>query len=103
MSWCQSRGLAVQARHRKPALRRQNPRLAEHTLGGAAESMTCGVAAGALVGCSPGCRPGSEESAAEGEDGECDDDRCPEAEHPFEQVALELAQALGQLFAQRFP
>src|SRR6266516_4895180 len=39
MSWCQSRGPAVQACHRNPAFWCQNPRSAEHTLGGAAESM----------------------------------------------------------------
>src|SRR6266571_4022528 len=60
MSWCQCCGPAVLARHRNPAFRRENPRLAEDTLGGAAESMACNGAAAAQAGCSPGCRPGSD-------------------------------------------
>src|SRR3989442_9276430 len=66
--------------------------------------MARSVAAGAQVGRSPGWRPGVRRgSAAESEDGECDDDGGPETEHPLEKVALELPQSLGDLLTQRVP
>ena len=90
MSWCQSRGLPVRACHPNPAFRCQNPRSAEHTLGGAAESMGRWRGGEAPVACSPGWRPGLDESVAEEkrydpDPGQDDSHGCwgPELEHPL--------------------